>query len=127
MSLALDLPETPLVIQSDQDHIRRIVYNLLSNAVRHTPEGGRIQVAGRLEAEAVVLQVTDTGPGMTGTQLAHLFQPYYRTEEARRSSFAGAGLGLFIVKHLVEAHAGHIRVDSQPGQGTTFTVHLPLK
>jgi signal transduction histidine kinase len=127
LSLTLDLPETPLVVDGDQDHIRRIIYNLLSNAVRYTPEGGRIQVAGKSEAEAVVLQVTDTGPGMTETQLAHLFQPYYRTEEARRSSFAGAGLGLFIVKHLVEAHAGHIKVDSQPGQGTTFTVHLPLK
>jgi len=127
LSLTLDLPETPLVVEGDPDHLRRIVYNLLSNAVRYTPEGGRIQVVGRSETEAVVLQVADTGPGMTETQLAHLFQPYYRTEEARRSSFAGAGLGLFIVKHLVEAHAGHIEVDSQPGQGTTFTVHLPLK
>jgi signal transduction histidine kinase len=114
-------------MQGDPEHLKRIIYNLLNNAVRYTPEGGLIQVIGRVAAEQVVLQFSDTGPGLTEAQLARLFQPYYRTEEARQGPFVGAGLGLFIVKCLVEAHAGHIEVISKPGQGTAFTVRLPLK
>lgn len=127
LNLALDLPETPLVMQGDPEHLKRIVYNLLSNAARYTPEGGLIQLTGHSEAEQIVLQLSDTGPGLTEAQLAQLFQPYYRAEETRQSLFADVGLGLFIVKQLVEAHAGHIAVTSQPGHGTTFTVRLPLR
>jgi len=127
VNLSVDLPETPLVMQCDPEHLKRIVYNLLSNAARYTPEGRPMQVTGRSEAEHIVLQFSDAGPGMTEDQLARIFQPYYRTEEARQSPFAGAGLGLFIVRHLVEAHGGTVQVTSQPGQGTTFTLRLPLK
>jgi signal transduction histidine kinase len=127
LNLTVDLPEPPLMMQGDPEHLKRIIYNLLSNAARYTPEGGLIQVLGRATAEQLVLQFNDTGPGLTEAQLARLFQPYYRTEEARQTPFAGAGLGLFIVKCLVEAHNGHVEVISQPGQGTIFTVRLPLK
>jgi signal transduction histidine kinase len=127
LDLRVDLPESPLVMQGDPDHLQRIIYNLLINAARYTPAGGRIQLGGHAEAEHIALQFDDTGPGLTEAQLAQLFQPYYRTEEARQSPFVGTGLGLFIVKCLVEAHAGHIEVASHPGQGTTFTVCLPLK
>jgi signal transduction histidine kinase len=127
LDLRVALPESPLVMQGDPEHLRRIIYNLLINAARYTPEGGRIQLVGQAVADQIVLQFSDAGPGMTEAQLAQLFQPYYRTEEARQSSFIGTGLGLFIVKCLVEAHAGYSEVASQPGQGTTFTVRLPLK
>jgi signal transduction histidine kinase len=126
LNWTLDLPEQPLVVQGDAEHLWRIVYNLLSNAVKHTPEGGLIQVLGRSEASHAVLHMIDVGSGMTETQLAQLFQPYYHTDGMRGNLHAGADLGLFVVKYLVEAHGGRLEVTSQPDQGTTFTVRLPL-
>jgi signal transduction histidine kinase len=123
----LDLPEQALVVQGDAEHLWRIAYNLLSTAVKHTPEGGSIQVLGRSEAGHVILHMADAGSGMTETQLAQLFQPYYHTDETRGNLHTGADLGLFVVKYLVEAHGGRLDVTSQPGQGTTFTVRLPLQ
>ena len=121
-----DLPEPPLLVQGDVEHLRRIVYNLLSNAAKYIPESGLIQVSERSETGYVVLQIVDIGPALTEAQLAQLFQPYYHTDGTRRTPFTGADLGLLIVKYLVESHGGHLTITSQPGQGTTFTVRLPV-
>lgn len=126
-TVRLDVPETPLLLQADTERLRQILYNLLSNAVKYTPVGGHIQLSAAADGAAVVVQVTDNGPGLTSTELENLFQLYYRTADARQSKTPGTGLGLFIVKTLVEAHHGQVTVHSQLGQGTTFTLRLPTR
>jgi len=126
LNWSLDLPEPPLLVPGDAEHLRRVVYNLLNNAAKYIPESGLIQVSERSEDDYATLQIVDVGPTMTEAQLAQLFQPYYHTDGTRRNPFTSADLGLLIVKYLVESHGGHLAVTSQPGQGTTFSVRLPL-
>jgi signal transduction histidine kinase len=123
----LNLPESALLVPGDADHLRRVVYNLLSIAAKHIPENGLIQVSERSETGYAVLQITDVGPALSEAQLAQLFDSYYHTDGTRRAPFTGADLGLLIVKHLVESHGGQLVVSSQPDLGATFTVRLPLR
>lgn len=125
-SLMLDLPEAPARVHADPDRVRQILQNVMSNAVKYTPPRGRVEIVVRPFEDEAILRVTDTGPGMTAAQVARLFQPYYRTEDARDSQIEGSGLGLFIVKTLVDAQQGAVAVDSEPGRGTTLTLMLPL-
>lgn len=127
ITLKLDLPKMPVQLQADRERLRQILNNMISNAIKYTPEGGHIEVAARAESDDAVIQISDNGKGMTEEQLSHLFQLYYRTDDARQSKVKGTGLGLFIVKTLVDAHHGRIDVASKPKQGTTFTVRLPLE
>lgn len=127
ITMKLDLSKMPLQLHADSERLRQILNNMISNAIKYTPEGGHIDVTARVENDEAVIQVTDNGRGMTEEQLSHLFQLYYRTDDARQSKVKGTGLGLFIVKTLVDAHHGRIDVTSKPGQGTTFTVRLPLE
>ena len=125
LTLSLELPPAPLVIPADTNRLREILHNLMGNAVKYTPKQGQIHISARTDNHEAVVQVIDTGPGLTETEQANLFQPFYRADEARQRKVPGTGLGLFIVKALVEAHHGRIEVASQPGQGTTFTLRLP--
>jgi signal transduction histidine kinase len=122
------LPDPPLQIWGDAARIWQILYNLVNNAVKYTPERGHvlIYITPKPEAGKFVIQVSDSGRGMTQAQLDRLFDLYYRTEEAKASNVLGTGLGLYIVKMLVEAHEGTVSVVSELGKGTTFTVQLPL-
>ncbi|HPH95303.1 MAG TPA: ATP-binding protein [Anaerolineaceae bacterium] len=105
--------------------IRQMVENLVDNAVKYTPDGGRVQVKGRLEGNQIIFQVSDTGLGIPTLDLPHIFDKFYRASNVPPTS-TGTGLGLAIVKSIVESHQGRIWVDSVPGQGTTFTVVLPV-
>ena len=126
-TLRVNLPEESLTIYADIVKLWRIIYNLLSNAVKYTPMGGEITLNVRQESEkSIVLEIIDNGSGMTADEVTHLFNPYYRTGNAKQSTTSGSGLGLYIVKGLVEAHNGRIEVVSQPDEGSTFTVHLPI-
>jgi signal transduction histidine kinase len=127
ITMKLDLPKMPLQLQADPERLRQILNNMISNAIKYTPEGGHIEVGTGVENDEAVVYVADNGKGMTEEQLSHLFQLYYRTDDARQSKVKGTGLGLFIVKTLVDAHHGRIDVTSKPGKGTTFTVRLPLE
>jgi two-component system sensor histidine kinase BaeS len=102
-----------------------VFVNLLENAIRYTPEGGEIRLTGRREHGRAVLEVRDTGPGIDGDDLAHLFEPFYRADRAR-SSADHVGLGLSLASWIVHAHGGQIDAASQPGVGSVFTVSLPL-
>ena len=124
-SLETSLPDNPVNLWADRDKLYRVVYNLVGNAIKYTPRQGRVKVQVEPNGDQVVLHVIDNGRGLTEEQLANLFQIYYRTEDAKKSKTQGTGLGLYIVKMLVEAHQGQITVISQPGQGSTFTVMLP--
>lgn len=114
-----DLP----IADVDPVRIREVLSNLVGNAVRHTPAGGRVTVAGSTspDSKTVTIRVTDTGPGIEPEILPHVFDRFVKGETSR-----GSGLGLAIAKSLVEAHGGRIRVTSTLGAGATFTVELPI-
>jgi signal transduction histidine kinase len=117
-------PELPLV-SIDAHRIEQVLLNLLSNAIRHTPSGGQIVVhASRLKSE-VLVQIRDSGPGLSETDLEHVFDRFYRADEAR-SSDTGTGLGLSIAKALIEAHSGRIWAENAPEGGASFSFALPI-
>jgi signal transduction histidine kinase len=111
-------------IHADRDRLIQAVSNLLGNALKFTPEGGRVELAVRTEGEAVAFRVSDNGPGIEPENLSHIWDPYWQMSRTAR---AGAGLGLAIVKGIVEAHGGQISVESTPGAGTTFHFSIPRK
>lgn len=122
----------PFIVQGDQARLRQVVDNLLSNSMRHTPPGTEVSVRLQADSTDVILQVTDTGPGMETDVANRVFERFYRADESRTragrgeaGSFdRGTGLGLAIVAALVAAHDGTVHVESEQGQGTTFTVRL---
>ncbi len=125
--VALDAQAAPdLVVQADAMRLEQALQNLAANALRHTPTGGRVQLSAGREGEAVVLRVRDTGEGISPEHLPHVFDRFYKADASRReSSGSGSGLGLSIVKAIVERHGGRITVTSTPGEGTIFEVSLP--
>ena len=111
---------------ADEDRLRQIILNLLSNASKFTPDGGKIILRAREKAANLILEVEDTGPGISDKDQKWLFEPYYRVER-ERERISGLGLGLALSKTLVELHGGQIWVKSQVGQGSTFGFSLPLE
>jgi two-component system phosphate regulon sensor histidine kinase PhoR len=115
---------TPTVT-SDPDRLRQILENLVENAVKYTPAGGRVDITTGPAAEGAELVVADDGPGIPAEHLPRIFERFYRVDKARSREIGGTGLGLSIVKHLAEGMGATVRVDSQLGRGTRFTVILP--
>lgn len=109
----------------DTRQIGRVLANLLGNALRHTPPGGTVQVQALATAGGVLVEIRDTGEGISAKDLQHVFDRFYRGEKSRNRTTGGAGLGLAIAKGIVEAHAGYIQVESAVGQGTCFSFSLP--
>jgi PAS domain S-box-containing protein len=118
------LPET---CRGDILRVSQILVNLLSNAVKFTDEGGRVTLSVRSEADTLEFSVSDTGIGMTSEQVARLFQPFEQADGSTTRRYGGTGLGLSICKRLVDLMAGEIRVESRPGEGSTFEVRLPFR
>jgi two-component system phosphate regulon sensor histidine kinase PhoR len=119
-------PEPDPVARADEDALEQILDNLLDNAVKYTPEGGRIRIGWRAEGGEAVVEVTDTGIGIPEADQPRIFERFYRVDKARSRQLGGTGLGLSIVKHLAQAMQGSVRVASRPGEGSTFTVVVPL-
>ncbi|MBM3133651.1 MAG: PAS domain S-box protein, partial [Chloroflexi bacterium] len=117
--------EFPL-LNADPLRIERILYNLLENAVKYSPDGGGIRVFGRLDGDRVIIGVSDEGTGISPEDQSKLFQPFERLEEAKARGTAGTGLGLLVCQRLVEAHGGTIWVESKYGKGSTFYFTLPI-
>jgi heavy metal sensor kinase len=117
----------PAIVLGDRGRLDQLVWNLVENAMRYTPAGGRVDVGLHRDVESVVLRVTDTGVGIAPEHLPRLFERFYRVDRARSRHNGGTGLGLAIVKSVAEAHGGHVDVTSTPGQGSTFTVWLPSR
>ncbi len=113
-------------ILGDAVQIKRMVINLLDNALRHTPIGGTVRVHVAREQQEVTLSVADTGPGIAPEHLPHLFDRFYRVDTARDRQSGGTGLGLALVKEIAEAHDGQVHVESKVGKGTVFTIQFPL-
>ena len=118
--------ELGLYAEADEDRLRQIMMNLLSNGINYTPEGGRVTVKVDGDDDHIRIRISDTGIGIPKKDLTRIFERFYRVDKARSRSSGGTGLGLSIVKHLVELHKGTIAVDSTVGAGSTFTIELPV-
>jgi signal transduction histidine kinase len=119
-------PNTPM-IHADSKRIAQVLRNLASNAIRHTPRGGRVELSAVTKDTCIEVSVQDTGSGIASAQLPFLFERFYRTDDSRDRSTGGAGLGLAIVKQLVEAHGGRVAVESEVGRGSKFTFTIPIE
>jgi two-component system sensor histidine kinase/response regulator len=125
-SLLVEILDHP-VVTADRDHLRQIWTNLISNAIKYTPEGGRIAVTLQEDEGKAIGTVEDSGIGIAEKDLPNLFQEFFRTDQAKASGEIGTGLGLSIVKQIVESYGGEIKLTSRLGQGSRFTFILPLE
>jgi signal transduction histidine kinase len=115
------------LIPGDGDRLAQVLTNLVDNAIQHSQRGGAIELSARSEGESLVIEVSDTGAGIPQEALPHIFDRFYRGDPSRQGGQDhGAGLGLAIAHEIVLAHHGTISARSVPGQGSTFTVSLPL-
>ena len=112
-------------VQADKERVRQVVVNLIHNAIKFTSPGGKITVATQTHGGSVTVDISDTGIGIAKNDLPHIFERFYKVDRAR--SGGGTGMGLAIAKHVVEAHGGKIRVQSEEGKGSTFSFSLSLK
>ena len=124
VELVTDIEPRPLELTADPIKLKQILYNLLSNAIKFTPGGGRVTVRGRMQKETVTIAVADTGIGIAPADVAVLFEEFRQVDSSLTRKHEGTGLGLALTKRLVELHGGDIAVESEPGQGSTFTVTL---
>lgn len=128
MDVTADLPE----VMGDRDRLLQVLANLLSNAMKFTPEGGTVTIRAARAAmedrrDAVSIAVRDTGPGIPADKIEHLFQPFAQLDEQTREQKRGTGLGLVLSRQIVTLHGGRIGVASEPGQGSEFTMVLPVE
>ncbi len=126
LTLRRDIPLNLPALYCDRVRIRQVLLNLLSNAGRFTERGG-VQVCARLEEQAIIVSVADTGPGIVAEEMEEIFKPFQQVDGSVQSHWAGSGLGLSVSKHFVELHKGRMWLESEPGQGATFYFRLPLE
>ncbi len=126
IALAIEPPARPLHVRADEKGMQTIVDNLLDNAIKYTPDGGRVTIRWRADDASGVLEVEDTGMGIDHADQPRVFERFFRVDKARSRELGGTGLGLAIVKHLTQSFGGSISLTSQPGQGTRLEIRLPL-
>ena len=113
-------------VDGDRPWLKQVIVNLIDNAIKYTPEGGEIEIRVRPSQNTAVLEVVDSGVGISAESLPHLFERFYRADKARSRNSGGAGLGLAIVKAICSAHGAEIKIVSSEGRGSSFSVELPL-
>ncbi|MFL5806189.1 MAG: ATP-binding protein [Roseiflexaceae bacterium] len=126
ISLAIDVPDGLPAVVADRQRLRQIVVNLVNNACKYTPEGGRVDVVARNGGDKLRVDVCDTGVGIAQEAQSHIFTPFYRADNPLREQAGGTGLGLSITKTLIDLHGGEIWFESHEGRGSTFSFTLPL-
>jgi heavy metal sensor kinase len=119
-------PISPVSVRGDHEHLRRLVMNLVNNAIKYTPSGGQVTVSCGADDKWARIKVSDTGVGLSPEEQERVFQRFYRVDSARSKEGEGTGLGLCIADSIATAHGGRIELVSSSGQGATFTVFLPL-
>jgi signal transduction histidine kinase len=125
ITLQVEAPEAMAPVVLDPDRIAQVIGNLLTNALFHTPDGGRIEVGCLEQGRSVRVWVRDSGPGIESDELPRVFDRFYRTDKSRRREDGGSGLGLAIARSIVEAHAGRIWAESLAGFGASILFELP--
>jgi len=125
--LEADLPVSLPLLKANRDQMSRLMINLVDNAIKYTPDAGRVKARAYNEDEKLILEVEDTGLGIPEKDLPRIFERFYRVDKARSRKLGGTGLGLSIIKHIIEEHQGEISVESKLGEGSKFIVELPLK
>jgi signal transduction histidine kinase len=113
-------------LKMDADLMRQVFTNLIENAIKYSPENSSILITSEEADGRIVIQVSDQGQGIPEDELPYVFEKFYRSKNAKSSSIKGSGLGLYLAKYFVELHRGSLSVDSQTGEGSTFSVELPL-
>lgn len=133
VELVLDIPETSLNVLGDTDQLRQVFTNLIENAIKYSGEGTRVTARAsgpafesRLRVDGVRIEVVDTGPGIDPVHIPRLAERFYRVDDHRSREKGGTGLGLAIVKHIINRHRGRLRITSEIGSGSNFTVILPI-
>ncbi len=119
--------EEEIRLRGDELRLHQMFLNLISNAIKYTPENGRLEIGLKMVDGFAVVAINDSGIGIPEEHLAHIFDRFYRVDKARNRMDGGTGLGLAIVKWIAEAHGGSIQVTSEVGKGSSFSVRLPIK
>jgi signal transduction histidine kinase len=125
VTLAAQLPDEPVLLEADPSQLERVLTNLIGNALKFTPPGGRVAVEVTARPERVELRISDTGVGIPADELPHIFDRFFRTSRSQSMDRTSTGLGLTIAKSIVERHRGSIWAESTPGAGSTFFIDLP--
>ncbi len=123
-SIVVDIPQDFPVVMADEGRLAQVLKNLISNAIKYSPDGGEIRLSGQVRADQVIICIQDEGPGIAPGDIPHIFDRFYRADEASRTT-KGAGLGLYLTRAIVEAHSGRIWVDPRPGDGARICFSLP--
>ena len=126
IELELTMPRRVPNVRADPGQLRQVVANLVENAVKYSPEGGRVRIALELEDRSLRISVSDEGIGIPAAEQRRIFEKFYRVDPNMERGIGGTGLGLYISRELVRRVGGRISVDSAPGRGSTFTVEVPL-
>jgi len=126
LNVQVDEPDPPVAVLGDRRQLTSAVYNLLENAVKFSYENSDVGCTGRLEGDDVLVEVSDRGIGIPARDLERVFERFYRVDQGRSRSTGGTGLGLAIVRHVAANHHGSVQVESREGEGSTFTLRLPL-
>ena len=124
--LELQKPARPVVIQGDELRLEQVFQNLIQNALKYSEPTTPVFVAAKEHAAHVCVEVRDRGIGIPQVAFPHLFERFYRAANVQEGPVGGMGIGLYVVKEIVELHGGQVTVESTEGQGSTFTVYLPL-
>ncbi|MCB8966446.1 MAG: HAMP domain-containing protein [Ardenticatenaceae bacterium] len=127
VTLEADVKHLKLAVLGDADRLQQALGNLIDNAIRHTPQGGRVRVTAVREANTIHVSVADTGSGIPASDLPYIFERFWRGDKSRSRHSGGSGLGLAIVQQIVTLHGGTVRVASPPGAGAIFTISLPMQ
>jgi two-component system, OmpR family, manganese sensing sensor histidine kinase len=125
LNFSAQLPEQPVMLKADANLLKQAVINLLSNAFKYTPAGGKVELRLLIQSHRAVIQVKDNGVGIPPTDLPHIFDRFYRVDTVRSRQTGGFGLGLAIAQQIVQGYGGQITVESILGQGSTFQINLP--
>lgn len=125
ITLLLSLPDDDVTVEVDPLRIEQVFNNLVSNAIKYTPDGGKVTISAQRQGSGVTISVSDTGLGIPPDALPHLFDKFFRVQTTQHKEREGTGLGLSIVKAIVEQHGGSIDVTSEAGKGSRFSVYLP--
>lgn len=127
LTFTADVAPGPLLVTADRNKLKRVLDNLVSNAVKYGRPGGSVDLSAEIYRQGVLVQVSDNGKGIPAQALGHVFDSFYRADAARTSSVPGSGLGLAICRSIVESHHGKLWLTSQEGEGTRAFVYLPLQ